>query len=340
MGLAVDFEIDDGSGQLQVYFQYDARRFSPTDADGFVRSYVEAIDDLLARPYRVPQHRAIAGNPDRISSLVAEAFGNALGDSVEAGSGFLSAGGNSLSAVKVVSELRQATGRMIPLSAMAGDPTIEEVAAAITIAPQQVSQATGHSRPKSDRFASPDENPWLVRNCIVKEPRLRLFAFPPAGANAGIFDDWPGLLPPTIAKSIEIVPIQYPGRQERLKEPAIANMKELVGSVASAISPLCDRPFALLGSSLGALIAFETARLLRADLGVEPSHLFVVCARAPQRKEPYPRFHAMTDAELIETLDSFEGVAPEILANSELLNLLLPIIRADSLVSSSYRYLL
>ena len=327
LGLAVDFQIDDFAQQLQISFQYDARQFSATEVDKIVGCYLKSMDDLLVRPYQVAPHQAISQKRDRLSSWIAEVFRDTLGYPVDTQTGFFTAGGDSLSATKVVSELRQFTGKPIPLSIMTNDPTIEEIANSVRISFQEYAQVTKPpSLEKSQR--------WLVRNGMVDEPRLRLFVFPPAGASASMFEGWQKCFP----KEIEIIALQYPGRQERLQEPPITNMKQLVCGVAEAITPLIDRPFALLGSSLGALVAFETARFLRNTNNEEPTCLFAVCARAPQSKEPYPRFHAMTDKELIETLRSFEGMPPEVLNNSELLNLVLPAIRSDSLISSSYSY--
>lgn len=326
MGLAVDFQIDDFVQQLQLSFQYDARRFSSTDADEVVLCYAKAMDDLLVRPYQVIYHQVIAREGNQVSSQVAEIFRNALGYTVEAQTGFLSAGGDSLSAVKVVSELRRLMGQTIPLSIMAGNPTIEQISASIML-PQQLPKV-------NEPYSLAERKRWLVRGGVVNEPHLRLFVFPPAGASASIFEGWQECF----SKNIEIISLQYPGRQERLQELPITNIKELVRGVVEAITPLIDRPFAMLGSSLGALVAFETARLLRAVNGVEPSCLFMVCARSPQSQEPYPRFHAMTDVELIETLHSFGGIPLQVLDNAELLNLILPTIRSDSLISSNYSY--
>jgi medium-chain acyl-[acyl-carrier-protein] hydrolase len=112
----------------------------------------------------------------------------------------------------------------------------------------------------------------------------------------------------------------------------------IVESVAEALSELLDRPFALFGHSMGSLIAFELARLLRRTKGPQPACLFVSGQRAPQINETLPCRYDLPEKEFLEMLQNMNGTPPDILNNSELMEMLLPVLRADFAVCQTYRY--
>lgn len=154
---------------------------------------------------------------------------------------------------------------------------------------------------------------------------MQLFCLPHAGAGASAYRHWPQLLPPTV----DLVPIQLPGREARFAEPPARTAAEVVDGV---LEPLLDRisgPFALFGHSMGALLSYELAHAL-ADRGRPPAHLFVSGYAAPQRIRPTGGIvHLLPDDELLEHLEYLEGTPPEVLASPELLRLLLPVCRND-----------
>lgn len=152
---------------------------------------------------------------------------------------------------------------------------------------------------------------------------FRLFCFPYAGAGAAIFRLWPRHLP----DDIELFAIHAPGRAHRLREAPLTSIPALVEAALAEITPLLDRPFALFGHSLGAVVAAECARALESR-GVTPAHLFV-SARPPLRR-PDPHIHALPDNEFIAALNRrYQGIPAEILQYPEILELLLPALRAD-----------
>ena len=152
--------------------------------------------------------------------------------------------------------------------------------------------------------------------------RVRLFCFPYAGGGVSIFRSWQENLPVTI----EVCPVQLPGRGARTAEPPYTELDQLVGSIGHGLAPLLDEPFAFFGHSMGALIAFELARHLKQEYRAEPVHLFVSGRCSPQTvNEPF-------DLELIGSRLS------EMLADSELMELMLPVLRADVALCQSYVY--
>ena len=111
-----------------------------------------------------------------------------------------------------------------------------------------------------------------LRRPAHRRGALRLFCFPHAGGGAAAFKDWAERLPP----SVVVVPMRPPRRRSRL------NMADLVAALGDAIEPYLDEPFAFFGHSMGAIVAFELARLLRRRNRPLPRMLVASGARAPQ----------------------------------------------------------
>src|ERR1041384_5267923 len=97
---------------------------------------------------------------------------------------------------------------------------------------------------------------WLVRQAPRSAPLLRLFCCPYAGGAADLFRRWPEFFGP----EIEIWAIQLPGRRERLGEPPVAEVMPLVRPLAAEMIEQLDRPFAVFGYSMGALICYDLIR--------------------------------------------------------------------------------
>lgn len=132
---------------------------------------------------------------------------------------------------------------------------------------------------------------------------------------------------------------QLPGRVPRLREPPHTILTTLVEEIAHVIRPYLDRPFAFFGHSMGAMISFELARLLRRDEANAPLHLFVSGRRAPQIPDTDPVAYNLPDAEMIKELRRLNGTPPEVLEHPELMQLMLPLLRADFEVVKTYCYL-
>jgi surfactin synthase thioesterase subunit len=173
------------------------------------------------------------------------------------------------------------------------------------------------------------------RPCRRPDPLAgaRLFCFPHAGGGSTAFASWGEALP-----SVEVCPVELPGRLTRLREPPIERMDTLAELLAGEIAPLLDRPYALFGHSLGGLVAFEVARRLRAEGAPQPSALVVAATPPPHLRRPDRRLHECSDAELVAELRALGGTPAEVLADPGLLRLLLPIVRADLAVMETYEH--
>lgn len=174
---------------------------------------------------------------------------------------------------------------------------------------------------------------WVVVPRPNADPRVRLFCFPYAGGSATTFRTWSDVLPP----DIEVQAIQLPGREWRLKEEPYRSVFPLVQELATVLEDRFDAPFAFFGHSLGALISFELARELRRR-GLElPERLFLSAHRAPHLPKELPDIHDGPDEEFYEGLRRLEGTPDELLANDELMQLLLPVLRADFAIAETYQ---
>lgn len=172
---------------------------------------------------------------------------------------------------------------------------------------------------------------WLRACNRVGRPRCRLVCAPHAGGTAHAYRDWPASLP----DDVEVHAVQYPGRQDRLGEPAATSMTELVKPVADALEPFLSEPLALFGHSMGAVVAYEVTLELERRHGRVVDLLAVSGSRAPNHREEHDR-HELSDADLIDELRRINDSFGELLAAPELLELVLPAIRADFRLVSRY----
>ncbi|MEV2240429.1 alpha/beta fold hydrolase [Micromonospora sp. NPDC049891] len=161
----------------------------------------------------------------------------------------------------------------------------------------------------------------------------RLVCLPYAGGAAAAYRMWDQLAP----GCVEVCPVELPGRGVRMGEEPYRRLAPLVRALADALEPLLDRPYALFGHSMGGLVAFELARLLRRRGQPEPVHLFVSASPSPDRRSG-ATMHDASDAELKARLHALNGTPPEVLENEELMGLALPVIRADFAVLETYEF--
>lgn len=174
---------------------------------------------------------------------------------------------------------------------------------------------------------------WLVRMKPRPAARLRLLCVPYAGVGPSAYRRWSDALPP----DIEVGAVHLPGREARLREPALTRLEPLIDVTAEGLRPFLDRPFALFGHSMGALVAFELARRFRVEGWGEPTHLFVSGRRAPHLPPRHPEIAHLPDAEFVEEIRRrYNGIPDEVLRHPDLLALLLPGLRADLTLIEAY----
>ena len=175
---------------------------------------------------------------------------------------------------------------------------------------------------------------WLLKPPSGSAHRLQLWCFPYAGGSASPYLQWQTGL----AQDVEVCAVQLPGRGARLHEPPLRSLDTLVQALAEVVRAQARPPFAFFGHSLGGLVAFELARHCR-RLGLPlPRQLFVSASGAPSTRTHTRRLHELDDEGLIAALRDYNGTPPAALEHRELMELLLPAIRADFEMLAGYRY--
>lgn len=175
---------------------------------------------------------------------------------------------------------------------------------------------------------------WFI--CPKPNPaaHVRLFCLPFAGGGASIYHGWPQAL----GGDVELRAVQLPGRESRLREPRIKSATALAEAVADAIGPYLDRPYALFGYSMGALLAFETARALRRRGQPLPAHLFAAAFRAPHAPPAVPPMARLARDELVGAVRKHYQPPEDVFHIPELADLYLPILRDDIALVDDYVY--
>jgi medium-chain acyl-[acyl-carrier-protein] hydrolase len=116
-------------------------------------------------------------------------------------------------------------------------------------------------------------------------------------------------------------------------------MEPLVDAIAGELRPWIDIPYVVFGHSMGALLAFEWVRRLQREGHSMPAWLFLSGHRAPDLPGDGKLLHALSDHEFVAELTRrYNGIPEEFLRNAELLEVFLPILRADIDVVESYSF--
>jgi pyochelin biosynthesis protein PchC len=171
---------------------------------------------------------------------------------------------------------------------------------------------------------------WLRRYVERPDAANVVVCFPHAGGSANYFRPLALALP----ESVELVAVQYPGRQDRLREPLIDDVATLAEQVTPLVAGLGSRPLALFGHSMGASVAFEVARRLERS-GGSPVALFASARRPPSRPS-VKRNHLASDEELVAAVRALGGAGTHLLDDLDFAELLIPLIRADYKAAESY----
>ena len=146
---------------------------------------------------------------------------------------------------------------------------------------------------------------WLIWPHPRTQPALRLFCFSYAGGGATVFRPWMRQM----SSDIEVGAIQLPGREIRLRERPFVRLDSLVEALVPILQPWLDQPFAFFGHSMGALIGFELARLLRRKNLPLPRMLIASAYCAPNQLHRLSKrpMHTLNDGDFVRELRSLNG---------------------------------
>lgn len=167
---------------------------------------------------------------------------------------------------------------------------------------------------------------WFLRPGATDTAGIRLFCFPSAGFGAAMYGSWIR----AAAGRLDVYPVQLPGRANRLADPPLASIHTLADRLLPEIAPLTDRPYAMFGHSMGAVLAAFTAQAIAAEGLPGPEHLFLSARQPPDCPSPVPPLSHLDDQAFVTEINSrYGGIPQEILREPDVMAMLLPALRAD-----------
>jgi acyl transferase domain-containing protein/surfactin synthase thioesterase subunit/acyl carrier protein len=245
-------------------------------------------------------------------------------------------GFDSLMTTELKGKLETELGIPIPVVILLQNPSVVGLTKYLSTALSSQQPGTSVQTLSPPVAPIPTTSSWLIQSTSAPDTHLRLFCFHYLGGGASAFRKWSAGLP----NEVEVCCLQLPGRENRILEPAYKEFDPLVAAIVEALYPYLDRPFAFYGHSMGALISFEVARHLRRKYDRAPVHLFAAAYYAPHLPSPFQAMmdEQWTEARWLEYLPHLLNAPQSLLENTELMQALLPTVRADAEVLGSYRY--
>jgi acyl transferase domain-containing protein/surfactin synthase thioesterase subunit/acyl carrier protein len=260
---------------------------------------------------------------------------------------------DSLMSVTLVNRIEAALGIRISAARLIRGPSVQELVD--DLVPLLATGGAPAAEPPHVAASHDDASRWLVVVGPRAAPRLRLFCFPFAGGGSAVYRNWARALDP----GIEVIAIEPPGRLSRIKETPVCDMDEFVDRLAAEMQGVLDRPFAFFGHCLGALTMYETTRRLVHSTEFRPTHLFASGARPPDRVADHSSFEERLTQDLMNLAefrlslpawlqpdDVFAQIirhfniqaSEQLLADPQLRELMLPVIRAEFQMAVNYRF--
>lgn len=241
---------------------------------------------------------------------------------------FFDLGGNSLQATLVVSRIRETFDIEINLIDFFQSPTIASLYKFV----KEKEESNKSKRDDLMRQINEIEEPWIKIHKAEKS-KFRIVCFPYSGANGHIFKKWPEKLAP----DFEVITFELPGHGTKIKEEPYDSATDVAQRLASEIEVLSDKPLVFVGHSGGAILAFETCRVLF-EKGIRVHRLFTLASRAPHvdLKEE-PRYFLPTE-QFLARVNEYGGLSDEFLKNTDLLDIMVPVMRADEKLAETYKY--
>ncbi|ELP61736.1 alpha/beta fold hydrolase [Streptomyces turgidiscabies] len=228
-------------------------------------------------------------------------------DSAREDENFFDAGGNSILLVQLQRSLAAKLGFKIPLQEIFHHPTIGELARRVEV-------------------LAPAPAP-------AERQELNLYCLPYAGCSARVYDRWKASAP----EFLNVIPVELPGRGSRCTDRPISSLPELLDDLSASIDADGHVPYVLFGHSFGAILAYELGKRLISDGLPGPRSLMVSACRPPHLATPEVPVFDRPDRDFRNRLRELRGTLPELLENEELMELYIPVIRADYSILDNYR---
>nr|WP_232290053.1 alpha/beta fold hydrolase [Micromonospora sp. ATCC 39149] len=177
-----------------------------------------------------------------------------------------------------------------------------------------------------------EEKAWLRRYRPAPPSGSRLVCLPHAGGSASAFLP----LARAVDPALDVVAVQYPGRQDRRSEPNVGDLRTLADRIYPVLAGQSDRPLAIFGHSMGAVLAYEVTLRLEAA-GKPPVHLFTSGRRAPSRYRD-EQVHLRDDQGILAELALLDGTSSELIRDPDVISMIMPALRNDYRAIETYRH--
>lgn len=164
---------------------------------------------------------------------------------------------------------------------------------------------------------------------------MKLICLPYAGGSGAIFYKWKEKLSP----SIELINIELKGRGWRCGEEFYENIYEAVSDIYKQIQEEIDDDYAILGHSMGSLLAYELYYFIEKANAKKPKHIFFMGLAAPNLIKHEKIIHELDDIEFIKEVKELGGINETVMENRELIEFFIPIIKNDIRIFENYKYI-
>lgn len=165
---------------------------------------------------------------------------------------------------------------------------------------------------------------------------VTLYCLPFAGGNSLSYRG----LNAHLSEFIKLKALELPGRNNKIKQPLINQIDELVDILFKELKPELEtnQNYGFFGHSMGALLAYLLTQRIETKGYNAPKHLFCSGRRAPSVKNNKTPRYLLSKKDFFEYLDELGGIPNEVRQNEELMAFFEPIMRADFEVVDSYQY--
>jgi medium-chain acyl-[acyl-carrier-protein] hydrolase len=154
---------------------------------------------------------------------------------------------------------------------------------------------------------------------------------PFAGGRAALYRPWLT----AFEGEVDVCPVELAGRGLRCGDRPARTMAAVVDDLLPVILAECDRPFALFGHSMGAFIAFALACAMQESQSGAPVALFLSAAAAPADLERR-RLSTLEEDQFRDSLRRMGGIPDGVERHQALMDLMMPIVRADIAIIESW----
>ncbi len=181
----------------------------------------------------------------------------------------------------------------------------------------------------------PHSDPGLTRGPATGSERkgVTLVAIPHAGGWGTFFSPLADHLP----ADVRLLEVDLSGHGRRRHAPLLGSIEAMARDLLRLLRPQLLRPYALLGHSMGALVAYQLLRGIMAQHLPLPRRIFVSSCPAPNRNRLSAAVAQLPAEEFWQRVAHFDGLPPRLFDHPRLMALFEPIFRADFRAVASFR---